>query len=346
MLPEITQSNLHKGDPEYALELGQNDSINDSKQKHLVLTVARRSRRKSVEDNFMVPNVKFVKPISRTKMAHAAGKRLKTERVTDNDTYNSIINTDDNSTAVDHQHHNTLPKRKSVYATNQSPIQLRNSQMGSHSSLGMAGGHRYNRSFDKSALQNPGTDYKRYVGDISQLTLPSRLDVKPSRDILQKTTQNQRYLQKVREKQENQEIGRFNDKFEIVVDNVQTHIKLILRLIKTAYQTLEDYKQESAVLRDEIFELRQQLIDENEDVLKDLHPQLLQSYKSLKKDMKSHKADNEIKYKELLKLKTGNAQVQQLIDNEVNNVEEIEMFIKGATDGYESEHNQFDDIGK
>lgn len=76
--------------------------------------------------------------------------------------------------------------------------------------------------------------------------------------------------------------------------------------------------------------------------MNDLSPQLLQSYKTLKSDVKANKTDNDLKYKELLKLKKGNAQLQQLIDNEVNTLEDIEMFIKGATDGYESDHNLYD----
>ena len=48
------------------------------------------------------------------------------------------------------------------------------------------------------------------------------------------------WKKKQKEKQENEEIAQGN--VEIVVYNIQSHIKLILRLIKAAYPSLEEYK--------------------------------------------------------------------------------------------------------
>lgn len=178
--------------------------------------------------------------------------------------------------------------------------------------------------------------YKQYVGDISKLTLPSKLDQKPSHPGLNKNAETQRLAKQIKERQENDEIAQ--GKVEIVVDSVQTHIQLILRLVKAAYQSLDEYKKDAEWLRSEIFDLRQKLVEENEDVLNELSPQLLQNYKSLKNEIKANKNENDLKYKELLNLKKGNAQLQQIIDSEVQIVEDLELYVKGATDGYESGH--------
>ena len=101
-------------------------------------------------------------------------------------------------------------------------------------------------------------------------------------------------LKQLKEKHENEEIAKGN--VEIVVSNIQSHIKLILRLVKAAYQSLEKYKKEADTQRGEIFELRQRYVEEKEEVLNRLSPQLLQSYKTLKSDVKVSKTNNDLKY--------------------------------------------------
>ena len=49
----------------------------------------------------------------------------------------------------------------------------------------------------------------------------------------------------------------------------------------------------------------------------------------MKKEIKAHKTDNEMKYQELLKLKKGNTQIQQMIDNEVKIVESLQNMVSG-----------------
>lgn len=184
--------------------------------------------------------------------------------------------------------------------------------------------------------------YKKYVGDISKvaalryLQLPSKPTESKSNPLLKQAVEKQRRVIQQREEEENEEIAQGN--VEIVVGSVQSHIKLIMRLIKATYASLEEYKDDAGVLKEEIFEMRQKLIDENEDVLKEHNGELLNRYKELKKHTKIHKTDNDIKYKELLKLKKGNAKLQTMIDNEVKRLEELELFVSGATDGYESDH--------
>lgn len=160
--------------------------------------------------------------------------------------------------------------------------------------------------------------------------MPSRVDLPASHQILEKSNENQRYKKKLKEMKEDEEIA--NGDVEIVVDNIQSHIKLILRLIKSTHLSLQEYKQDAQNLKQEVFELRQKLIEENEDVLKELNPELLNNYKALKKEVKKHKTDTELKYKDLLQLKKGNAQLQQLLDNEVETLNALQKTILGSED--------------
>ena len=64
-------------------------------------------------------------------------------------------------------------------------------------------------------------------------------------------------------------------------------------------------------------------------MLDEINPELLKSYKSLKKEIKKQKTDTEMKYQELLKLKKGNAQLQQMIDNEVSIVDALQKMVSG-----------------
>lgn len=157
--------------------------------------------------------------------------------------------------------------------------------------------------------------------------LPSRLDLPATHPSLVKSIESQRIKKQQRDYEEDDEIAEGN--VDTVVYNIQTHIKLILRLIKATYASLQEFKQESAKLKLEISDLRQQLIEENDDVLKEMNPEVLENYKRLKKHMKIHKTDNELKYKELLRLKKSIAQSQQLLDNEATALTTLENAILG-----------------
>ena len=82
-------------------------------------------------------------------------------------------------------------------------------------------------------------------------------------------------------------------------------------------------------LRQEIFQLRQKLIDDNENVLNELNPELMKNYKALKREIKNQKTDTDLKYQEMLKLKKGNAQLQQMLDNEVAIVDSLQNMVYG-----------------
>lgn len=182
-------------------------------------------------------------------------------------------------------------------------------------------------------LRSKCTD--RFIGVLKH-TLPSKLDIPATHPALVKSIESQRYKKTLRELQENEEIE--NGQVETVVYNLQSHMKLILRLIKATYKSLEEYKKEAQSLRSEIFRLRQKLIEENEDVLNELNPELVKNYKTLKKQMKEQKTDTELKYKELLKLKKSISQSQQLLDNEVVTLSALQGAILGNANALEEEH--------
>mmetsp|Transcript_22087 Transcript_22087/g.25389 ORF Transcript_22087/g.25389 Transcript_22087/m.25389 type:complete len:84 (-) Transcript_22087:72-323(-) len=83
--------------------------------------------------------------------------------------------------------------------------------------------------------------------------------------------------------------------------------------------------------------MRQKLVDENDHVLSELNPELLRNYKILKKDTKKHRQDNDAKYQELLKLKKGNSQLQQMINNEVQIVTSLQQMLIGQKRGLEDD---------
>ena len=56
-------------------------------------------------------------------------------------------------------------------------------------------------------------------------------------------------------------------------------------------------KQESDELRVQVENLMNQLIERDEDVLKEIHPELLNDYKILKGTINDQKDENEILYK-------------------------------------------------
>lgn len=66
-------------------------------------------------------------------------------------------------------------------------------------------------------------------------------------------------------------------------------------------------KSESDDLRGQVEGLMNQLIERDEDVLKEIHPDLLNDYKSLKETIKDQKDENESLYKQLLVLKKQTA---------------------------------------
>lgn len=157
--------------------------------------------------------------------------------------------------------------------------------------------------------------------------LPSKLDMPAMHPTLVKSIEKQRQKKFIRDAEEDEEIA--NGKVETIVYNLQSHMKLIHRLIKATRKSLDEYKSSAGVLRQEVGELRERLIEENEQVLVELSPELMNSYKHLKNDIKQQKTDNDVKYKEMLKLKKSISQSQQLLDNEVSTLNTLQDAVLG-----------------
>lgn len=70
---------------------------------------------------------------------------------------------------------------------------------------------------------------------------------------------------------------------------------------------LNVFKEEAESLRGEVDSLLTKLISKNEEVLSEVHPDLIKNYKSLKLNIKEQKDENESLYKMLLNLKKETA---------------------------------------
>jgi peptidoglycan hydrolase CwlO-like protein len=151
--------------------------------------------------------------------------------------------------------------------------------------------------------------------------------------VLEESIKTQRLTKYEHDWAEDDEIARGD--VERVVYNLQSHIKLILRLIKAKHNAMNEHKKEASSLKTEIFELRQKLVDENEHVLVELSPEIMKNYKVLKKQIHHQKNDTEMQYKELLKLKKSIASSQQLLDDETATVKLLEDAILGNVDNVE-----------
>ncbi len=66
------------------------------------------------------------------------------------------------------------------------------------------------------------------------------------------------------------------------------------------------------------------LIEKNEDILKEIHPDLISDYKNLKKSIKDQKDENEQLYKQMLALKKDTASQNQKISLCQNRIQRLE----------------------
>lgn len=179
------------GEQLYSMDLGKNDPIH-SRHKNINLTVSRTNRRKSIEDNMLMPNVKFVSPHSRTHAHKGLDPGSKTDRLLGNDTYNSRLQTEDDSNMIDESKYMTQDYdryRMSANASAMSPGLGQNSGKLLKNSSGIMNpmhNRASNRSFDntfKRHRYSPSeNNYKKYVGDIGQIqkTQPGKQNIKPS----------------------------------------------------------------------------------------------------------------------------------------------------------------------
>lgn len=80
-------------------------------------------------------------------------------------------------------------------------------------------------------------------------------------------------------------------------------VKRIEEQLVLGYELLNMYKQDSETLRGDIDNVMNNLIEKTEGVLDDVQPDIYSDYKSLKKDIKGQKEENELLYKNLFHLK-------------------------------------------
>ena len=150
-----------KGDLQYSLDLGQNDPVH-ARQKHLNLTISRTNRRKSIEDNIFISNMKFMTSESNPAFSKDFDKGQDTERFKTN-TFSSRLQEDETNITSD-------LKPRTLFNKSQLSPDLNNVKTGAR----ILGSHnRYsNRSFDNGQRYSPPPEvtYKKYVGDISLIS--------------------------------------------------------------------------------------------------------------------------------------------------------------------------------
>ena len=113
------------------------------------------------------------------------------------------------------------------------------------------------------------------------------------------------------------------------------------------YDMLNTYKDEAEQLRRETDVLLQKLMEKNETVLKEVHPDLIEDYRTLKRAIKDQKDENEQLYKQLLTLKKDTANSSQKISLCTNRIVLLENHLgEQTTAGIPlSPRVEFDDYG-
>ncbi|CDW77969.1 UNKNOWN [Stylonychia lemnae] len=125
--------------------------------------------------------------------------------------------------------------------------------------------------------------------------------------------------------------------------NSVTHqIKRIEDQLVLGYELLNTYKDESGNLRSQIDSLMNNLIEKNEGVLQEIHPDLIDDYKTLKDTIKEQKDENEQLYKLLLNLKKETASSNQKIQLCQNRIARLENNL--GVNGNANHNNNSNDI--
>jgi len=106
------------------------------------------------------------------------------------------------------------------------------------------------------------------------------------------------------------------------------------------YDLLHQFMDESDDLRKDIEVLTNKLIDRNEGVLKQVHPDLIEDYKKLKGVIKEQKDENESLYKQLLALKKDTASATQKIALCQSRIQRLEGHIGHHTEAAEEREEE------
>ena len=119
-------------------------------------------------------------------------------------------------------------------------------------------------------------------------------------------------------------------------NSVAQQIKRIEDQLMMGFTMLNKFKEEASELREDVDKLMTDLLQKNEDVLQEIHPDLIDDYQTLKQSIKEQKDENEQLYKLLLHLKKETAssgQKIQLCQNRIARLENnLGININGAVD--------------
>jgi predicted nucleic acid-binding Zn-ribbon protein len=89
-----------------------------------------------------------------------------------------------------------------------------------------------------------------------------------------------------------------------VTNSVASQVKRIEDRLVEGYDAIEAYKDEAQRLRADLDNMLSALIDQNEDTLVQVQPELIEDYRTLKSHIGEQKDENEALYKQLLSLRT------------------------------------------
>eukprot|EP00347_Sterkiella_histriomuscorum_P012904 403366772 len=125
-------------------------------------------------------------------------------------------------------------------------------------------------------------------------------------------------------------------------NSISQQIRRIEDSLVQGYELLNTYKSESENLRSQVDHLMTQLIEKNEGVLQEIHPDLIDDYKTLKDTIKEQKDENEQLYKLLLNLKKETASSSQKLQLCQNRIARLENNLGVNTNQLNQSNNDYE----
>jgi len=131
---------------------------------------------------------------------------------------------------------------------------------------------------------------------------------------------------------------RENHSQELAANSVKEAVTNIEASLNRAYDLIDDYQKEAQVLKVEIKELTEELTVLNDDILKDLHPDIGERYQGLKQEIRTQKDENEQLNKQLAAMKKEESVMQQKLLICITKISKLENHI-GVLDPSKSQQN-------
>lgn len=246
------------GAPPTVILIGQTDP-NQHKKVNADLDESRNNRRRSIEGNILAANLNF--PNSGLGKSNSDNDNgFATERLggSNGALHSQLHKENESQDAGGDKRPNRIFKRASATSSQAEPEEIIPDANKTNAEFSMISSHNRlsNRSLDNThgrkrySPTRVDVTYKKYVGDINSMnkghltfmkhSLPSKVDIPATHPALMKSLESQRYKKQQRDMEENEDI--LNGDVEIAVDSIQTHIRLVLRLIKATHKSLEEYK--------------------------------------------------------------------------------------------------------